>query len=911
MSLLAFAADKVGGLVTSLGNKILGDKVKEVMTQRRMKRLVEDAVDRIIEQTDEYLRAENASEDHQIILITALCEKLQPLVDDPQRFFVGDLDGNKLFKQCHADGELPQAIRDEGLGQFYTVLFPQIAHFLAGSRFALIEWQAEGYREGYKRLSQIAEEIRVMNAKVSELPGSVVSAIANTAEQKAEVLLREFSQTLLNNLLLRLDLSPLRAERSLSGSLSDHFVIPRLHERQMGAEIIGEEHIILEALSTPGARRIVHGGPGIGKTTCALWLQSKLLQAPHNRLTVLFRLREVVDIEQHSLLELLRKQAGAHLRDSITVDTLRGWNEAGRLVIILDGFDEVPEIRRDAVQQWITGLAVSAGRSSVIVTSRPLQSGHLESLPPAWQQWDVLPFDEARIVEFIRRWHQHLPEGELSQTERQIDAPTLAQTFLNDPSLSSLADTPLMLGTLLFVHHRDNQLPSGRVNLYERYIAAMLGLRDSGLGIEARATKLTDTEKRKVLAHIALHFHLKGVNEVDDEVMKGLANEALAKFQYNESSDCLLPALCERTGLLQGPGAWSFMHKTISEFLVAELVCEGMIFLPDGRRLDRKELWNHRHEDPWTNVLFFWAGKSSPQELEEFLSDLIAEDGSDGPTLALALLNDQGVRLGRAAQSALALEVVRKPWEFGGSGRITLVSTGTVPASYFYQIEINNPKLRGMSRHSHLEVLHRFFHSGVLPLLAIAEAHSVHSQRLTIAALSAFEGGGHVAWDVRHLLNHVPEQALAIMMFHGLPINSTDSRKMNSELSQWIEAFPFGTNWIPFLLIGNIHVVITDDYLSNKVECINRAKSSIRLLLEWKSHPLDQSWLGASIEWKSWRDENQGFDALQEVRDAFEKGLPEQFVVTSEQRQELLTWLDELIAQRERLIIAAKGASKG
>lgn len=59
----------------------------------------------------------------------------------------------------------------------------------------------------------------------------------------------------------------------------------------------------------------------------------------------------------------------------------------------------------------------------------------------------------------------------------------------------------------------------------------MLGLRDSGLGIEARATRLTDKEKRGVLAHIALHFHLTGVNEVNDETMSRLVAEALTRFR--------------------------------------------------------------------------------------------------------------------------------------------------------------------------------------------------------------------------------------------------------------------------------------------------------------------------------------------------------------------------------------------
>jgi predicted NACHT family NTPase len=381
----------------------------------------------------------------------------------------------------------------------------------------------------------------------------------------------------------------------------------------------------MQSLASQGARRVIHGGAGVGKTTWSLWFQSRLLESAPGCLAVVLRLREVPDIENRSLLDLLRDRAGAHLRDALTDNLLRTWYAQGRLVIILDGFDEVPDERRNAVEKWIKDLAAVAKQASIVVTSRPLQSGHLESLEKQWQQWDLLPFDESRILEFIERWHRYMPEGELSPAERKVDSRALASTFFKDPSLKPLADTPLMLGTLLFVHHRDKELPSGRVDLYERYIAAMLGLRDSGLGIQARSTKLSDKEKRRVLGHIALHFHLNSVNEVNDATMRQLVGEALALHHLNEDIDRLLAALCERTGLLQGPGAWSFMHKTIGEFLVAELICEGTTRLPDKRRLDRKELWAHRHEDPWTAVLFFWAGKTSPRELEEFLGDLLNE----------------------------------------------------------------------------------------------------------------------------------------------------------------------------------------------------------------------------------------------------------------------------------------------
>ncbi|MFA6561370.1 MAG: NACHT domain-containing protein [Verrucomicrobiia bacterium] len=894
MEFFSSAAGLIGKLTISLGARSLGEELKDMRTQRRMARLVEDAVDRIVEQVEEYLRAENVSDHRKNILITALCAKLQPLVDDPQRFFAGDLDGSLIFKRCHPNDELPQEIRDEQLGQFYTVLFPQIAHFLAGSRIALAQWQAEGFREEFKRLSQIAEEIRSMNAKVADMPGNVVSALTDKADQQAETLLREFAQTLLNSLLLRLDLSPLRAERALYGALGDHFVIPGFRERLENAKPIGDEQSILNVLAAPGARRIVHGGAGVGKTTWSLWLQSRFLRADPIRLAVVLRLRAIVDIEKHSLLDLLQTQAGAHLRDALTDQVLRKWHSAGRLVVILDGFDEVPEERRDAVEKWVKDLAVVAMNTVILVTSRPIQSGHLEDLKKPWQQWDLLPFDEKRIVEFIERWHRYLPESELSAAERKVDTAALARTFFKDPSLKPLADTPLMLGTLLFVHHRDKKLPSGRVDLYERYIAAMLGLRDSGLGIQARATKLSDREKRRVLAHIALHFHLHGVNEVNDDTIRALVIEALTKFRFDENVERLLPALRERTGLLQGPGAWSFMHKTIGEFLVAELVCDGTTSLFDKRRLDRKELWAHRHEDAWTVVLFFWAGKTTQRELEEFIGDLLDEEEDRAALLALSLLHDQGDRLTHESQRGLALRMVQK-WPSRMKNRGGSIGVGTtpcVPSFAYREYQARNSDLRGLTNASCINALSRLLKRGVLVSGDMSVCHKYIRGPLTVATLWAMsENGSCVSLDARHDLGHLPQRDRALYCYNTIV---TENR---SSLADWLKAFPEGREWIPLLLLS---AFIESDFFSSIGNDTQDARPRIGpLCWEWRNESVAKDWLLGSDNCRFWG--RSGFDLIKVIRESLQKDGASTWGVSAEQHADLLTWCDRMMARRAEL----------
>src|SRR5688572_17346313 len=101
MAFFAFAAGVLGDLVLSLAGNFLSDEIKEARLERRMKRLVDEAVDRIVERMEEYLTKEKLSEAKQQLLLTALRTKLEPLVQDPQRFFAGNLDGATIFAQCH------------------------------------------------------------------------------------------------------------------------------------------------------------------------------------------------------------------------------------------------------------------------------------------------------------------------------------------------------------------------------------------------------------------------------------------------------------------------------------------------------------------------------------------------------------------------------------------------------------------------------------------------------------------------------------------------------------------------------------------------------------------------------------------------------------------------------------------
>ena len=197
-----------------------------------------------------------------------------------------------------------------------------------------------------------------------------------------------------------------------------------------------------------------------------------------------------------------------------------------------------------------------------------------------------------------------------------------------------------MLATLLMVHHMDGELPRGRAKLYDRYIDGMLGLWDSRWGVPS-AVDLTPDLKKRVLTQLALHLHLTEREQLgDDEIRQWFAN-TLPNLGCTCESNVVLDHLRERTGLLVGPGTWSFAHKSVGEFLVAAAIRDGDQIDNDGQKVDRLRLFKERHHDRWNTVLFFWAGLTTPGDLHSFIEQVIDEPEDADFVLAMSLIYDQ------------------------------------------------------------------------------------------------------------------------------------------------------------------------------------------------------------------------------------------------------------------------------
>jgi len=378
-------------------------------------------------------------------------------------------------------------------------------------------------------------------------------------------------------------------------------------------------------ISTLGSNSnvFISAGAGAGKSTWASWLSSQLISPSHKILAITKQLRRISNFDEApSLMELVKENVPASFGEQITSAVLNEWSSSGQLVVILDGFDEIAESVRTSAFNWISSLTSAYPGTVVIVTSRPLSSDHgRQFLSQGWRDIRLDPFDRQRIESYIRKFQQYGPE---IQTGSPLTEPAqLAHQWQSDPTIGPLTENPLLLSTLLVVHHMDGQLPDDRAQLYDRYIDGMLGLWETRKELVPHHTPLSKAQKKRFLQIIAMNMISEEIDAVDEEQVSLWVNQFLTTENVNGSAKNVLDHLRERSGLLIGPGQYSFAHKSIGEFLVAQACLDGIYRDIKGVRFDRKHLEMNVETDRWNTVVFLWAGLAPILDVQEFINSLL------------------------------------------------------------------------------------------------------------------------------------------------------------------------------------------------------------------------------------------------------------------------------------------------
>jgi hypothetical protein len=274
--------------------------------------------------------------------------------------------------------------------------------------------------------------------------------------------------------------------------------------------------------------------------------------------------------------------------------------EQGKLLILLDGLDEVPTVNTNEVISKIQNFVDRYDKNSFIVSCR---TAAYKNNFQRFTDVKVADFDDTQIEQFIGNWFQ-------SEVDKQAGTAQKCWELLQKPEYAAakeLAHTPLLLTFLCLTYDRSQNFPNNRSVLYKSALRILLEewaaekriLRDEiyqGLSTELEESLLSeiaytgfDTDK--------LFFSQRAVVE---EIKTFLAGNLNAPKHLD--GEAVLKAIAVQQGILveRAEDVYSFSHLTLQEYLTAQYIADN--------NLIEQLVTGHLSDARWREVFLLVAG---------------------------------------------------------------------------------------------------------------------------------------------------------------------------------------------------------------------------------------------------------------------------------------------------------------
>ena len=656
--------DTIGNVLLGAASSLIGPRIEQALTKNatgptkaRIDAKITELTCVVVEPLSEYLKKEGVQSQIVVQIVESVKASILEFMTDNNKAMELGLDTSRIAGTISENLKGDAAI---GLSRAYptqydivlrafvqlTVQIPSLFCTWETMKFQIQFKQIDDLRDSLDEAFKTLENVSVATQRDGTLLKNICDHKAITDALKLEIHgLR--NAAIPSAEAEKLFVQPCLSEMNPNQIQTDFDSVLTRYERY--SDLIGE----LDA----GSQILVRADAGGGKTTYAKWLCSKFLKENPPRMGVFVELRSLTNFKDvPSLLELVKTKftTTKSFTEQIDSPILRDWCKVGQIIVILDGFDEISEINRDSAIIWIDGLQQAYPGVIQLITSRNLSTKHAVNLiQNGWRNFSIQPFDPPRVEEYISRFQSHGPGIQTGATV--VNANTLARQWEADPTISPLTRNPLLLSTLLVVHHMDGELPDDRSNLYKRYVDGMLGLWESKKKLIPHRTPLTKEQKKRSLQIIAINMISDEIDAVGEEKVGQWLESYIQEEKITGHVSGVLEHLRERSGLLIGPGQYSFAHKTIGEYLVAESCMDGIQRDISGRRFDRKLIEKNSSTDRWNTVLFLWAGLAPINDVQEFVEAMI---GQEEYKLASGILLDRRKRLDNSWMRSVLLKLL-------------------------------------------------------------------------------------------------------------------------------------------------------------------------------------------------------------------------------------------------------------
>ncbi|MGD0613649.1 MAG: HEAT repeat domain-containing protein [Anaerolineales bacterium] len=374
---------------------------------------------------------------------------------------------------------------------------------------------------------------------------------------------------------------------------------PRVQEKRLELGVVPErlEHAGLERdsrfpmaapVALSQALRDAHnlvllGEPGSGKSTvlqfiglCFVhtgWSRSRLL-LQEERIPVKINLREHAELLTRpgpGLEKALANSVREYLRrrsEEQALELIQSWQDQDRLLVLLDGLDEVPDALRSAVQDEINKFTASEhGRKCrLMVSSRP--AGYA-SLGGTFQEFTLKPFEKAKESKpFLQGWLSAF-RPDWPKKKAESEASWLYDYMAARPALLRILDNPLILrlSAQVYAGNGRERMARNRADLYRLYTDELWdrAVHDRGVDVDQKKAVWEAIEL------LAWQLQLDQKPDIPEEILfiiheqMGLVawgGEVLV-FSHTTFQEYFVGQRLSRAWLSNRVGAWAFLHPRL------------------------------------------------------------------------------------------------------------------------------------------------------------------------------------------------------------------------------------------------------------------------------------------------------------------------------------------------------------
>lgn len=345
--------------------------------------------------------------------------------------------------------------------------------------------------------------------------------------------------------------------REMPVNIKDFYVRTDL---MISSKIVNEHNFIEEI---EGSKRlIILGNAGSGKSTFCKSLFIELIEKPIGIFPIFIELRHINSSPDKSIYNFI-------LNTMISINPLFNKEQLdyafklGRVLIVLDGFDEVNSEEREKIEREILHLSNNYHGIRMLISSR------FDNRFSSWEefyQYRILELDKNKALTLINKLDY----------DRQVKASFLSELDkkLYD-SHTSFAANPLLLTMMLLTYEQIAEIPNKIHLFYEQAFLTLFNKHDSLKSMYKRKSFSQlplDDFKRCLEAFCILSYcdrsYSFGENEINrflDDSIAISASKTTAKDFLND----LLDSVCilQRDGL-----GFTFTHRSFQEYFTAQFL---------------------------------------------------------------------------------------------------------------------------------------------------------------------------------------------------------------------------------------------------------------------------------------------------------------------------------------------------